>query len=146
VFNQLTMRVEQRMMSSSGGSDAVPCECITNEKLVYLKNRWSCTCDRMHLWLQKLDSSLPGVLRQIGDWLCRAEEQLQTMPSDEYDSPDSAVKGIQRQLSVILVKLTVYFNAVYLLCSLFAYDGFIWIIITFVDVLKYILKCKQQHI
>jgi len=128
VYDWLRVRVEQRLMSSSS-DDAVPPDCITSEKLAYLKNHWSCTCDRMRLWLRKLDNSLPGVLGQIGDWLCRAEEQLRAMPSDEYDSLDSAVEGIQQQLVDISVKLTACFIAVCLLYNLFACDGFIWFII-----------------
>jgi len=109
-------------MISASNDDAESSECVTHDKLLYLKNRWSCMCDRMHLWLQKLNSSLPGVLGQIGDWLCRSEECLRAMPSVEYDSPSSAVKGIQQQLADISVKCL---SAVCLLNKLFAYNVFL---------------------
>lgn len=113
-FDRLKMCAEQRLTVASSG-DAIPLECITSEKMAYVKSRWSCTCDRTHLWLRKLDTSLPGDVRQIGDWLCRAEKRLREMPADEYDSPDTAVKGIQQQLADISVRLTVYFILLLLL-------------------------------
>jgi len=101
------MCVEQRLTSASS-SNAVPLDCITSEKLAHLKSRWSYTCDQTHLWLRKLDNSLPDHLGQIGDWLCRAEEQLRAMPpADEHDSPASAVKSVQQQLADISVRSAV---------------------------------------
>jgi len=104
-------------MVSASSDDAVTSDCITKEQLMYLKNRWSCTRDQMHLWLWKLDSSLPGFLGQISDWLCHAEEQIRAMPCDEYDSPSNAVNGIQQQLADISVKLAACF--INCLCTFF---------------------------
>jgi len=102
-FDQLKSRIEQRSTSVSS-DDASPSECITSEQLAYVKSRWSGVCDRRRLWLRKLDSDLPGLLGQIGDWLCRAEDQLRAMPGDECDSAGNAVNRVQQQLADISVR------------------------------------------
>ena len=117
-------------MTSASSDDAMPSDCITNDELMHLKNRWSCVRNRMRLWLRKLDSSLPGILGEIADWLFHAEECLRTMPHDEYDSPSSALKGIQQQLADISVKC---FSAVLCLITLFECDVF------------GIAKCPEVH-
>jgi len=102
MFERLKVCVEERMMSASN-SDSVSSDCITNDKVAYLKNRLMCTRDRARLWLRKLNTSLPGHLGQIGDWLCHAEKRLREIPSDGYDSPGSAVKSIQQHLADLSV-------------------------------------------
>ena len=49
---------------------------ITEDKWTYFTQRWNYVTARTRVWQWKLDSSLPGRLGQIGDWLYRAEEML----------------------------------------------------------------------
>ena len=54
---------------------------------------------RAQHWQWKLDSSLPGRLGEIGDWLYRAEDRLQ-MPH-KYDAEDAqaSVNMLMKQIN-----------------------------------------------
>jgi len=59
----------------------------------------------MHVWQWKLDSNLPGRLGQIGDWLYRSEELVNSeLAAIDDNNPEETAKNIRRSLDKIIVK------------------------------------------
>lgn len=81
---------------------------ITEDKWTYLQQRWSYVSQQTRVWQWKLDSNLPGRLGQMGDWLYRAEEMVQT-EINYADKHEDTVENIQTKLEDIGVSSSVLF-------------------------------------
>ena len=75
---------------------------ITEDKWTHLKQRWTYVSTRTHVWQWKLDSSLPGELGKIGDWLYRAEELLDA-DVQQGETPEEKAFYIRSQITDLKV-------------------------------------------
>jgi hypothetical protein len=102
VFERIRVRVESRDSQAANGA---PSDGVTVEKFVHIQQRWTYTSDRTRVWLWKLDSSLPGRVGQIGDWLYRAEEKVTEVASQDFSTlaPAAAVDGLQERIDELKV-------------------------------------------
>jgi hypothetical protein len=104
VFERIRVRVESRDSQAANGA---PSDVVTVEKFVHIQQRWTYTSDRTRVWLWKLDSSLPGRVGQIGDWLYRAEERVGDVSAQDHSAlaPAAAVDVLQQQIDEMKVSL-----------------------------------------
>ena len=99
VYERLRVQVDSE---ASGNSRS---DVVTVEKFVNIQQRWTYTTSRTRVWLWKLDSSLPGAVGQIGDWLYRAEEKVSEMAAQDHSTmvPSEAVHCLWQQLEDVKV-------------------------------------------
>ena len=69
---------------------------VTEDKWMYVTQRWRYVTAQMRVWQWKLDSNLPGKLGPIGDWLYRAEERLDTEIKYPEDPEETAKLAHER--------------------------------------------------
>jgi nesprin-1 len=102
VLERIRIKVESRDSQTAGDATS---DVVTVEKLVYVQQRWTYTSNRTRVWLWKLDSSLPGRVGQIGDWLYRAEEKVGEVAAQDHSilAPAAAVDNIQQQMDEMKV-------------------------------------------
>ena len=83
---------------------------VTEDKWVYVAQRWSYVTSRTRLWQWKLDNNLPGRLGQLGDWLYRAEELLDSEASYS-DRPEEAAATLRTLLEEHKVSICIAIEA-----------------------------------
>ena len=111
--DQLALKCEVydrlRIKSEQGN----PFLVITEDRWQTLKQKWTYVTHQTRLWQWKLDSSLPGRVGEIGDWLYRAEDRLQTPHKYDADNPQNSVNMLMKQINehkVIVMLVMLFFN------------------------------------
>ena len=68
---------------------------ITQDKWKVLRQKWQYVTARTRVWQWKLDSSLPGRLGQLGDWLYRAEEMIEQeiTSCDQHEDTANSIRS-----------------------------------------------------
>jgi len=99
VYERLRVQVE------SEESDKSRSDVVTVEKFVNIQQQWTYTTSRTRVWLWKLDSSLPGAVGQIGDWLYRAEEKVTEFAAEDHSmmAPIEAVHCLWQKIEDLKV-------------------------------------------
>ena len=63
---------------------------LTNDKWSTLQQRWHYVTTKTKIWLWRLDKCLPGRLGDVGDWLYKAEDVVETPMQPQERHEDTA--------------------------------------------------------